>query len=126
MIVDTEQLLDFVHYHRPFHLAVMDCDPDSCDMKEAGLKNVFQLMRCRIHERRYSRAILGTEDSTNRYDRIIQMIQSSFSDLLDERRIYYTIFRQEDQGIDRMYRALGAACAVQLQSDGSWVHSQLP
>lgn len=124
MIADSEQLAQFIRHHRPLHIAVTAIDPhlegDSADF----LRLLTRMVATASEPKRYPRLVFTSECNVSLWASAIEFLAVHCPTLLLERRVFCTWARPDDQGVDRMYRAIGAAQAVSLQ-DGVWREPRL-
>jgi len=119
LIADSDELATYIRYHRPLHLAVTAVDPTLAGDTTEVLHALLRIITTQANSGRYARIILVSEMRTNVWEAVITFIADHYLSVLSQRRVFCSWARPTDEGVDRMYRAIGAAQAVSLQ-DGVW------
>jgi len=119
MVADSAQLAQFIRCYRPLHIAVTAIDAPLQPDSEDWLRSLLRIVSTEHSPGRYERIVLVSESNAGSWRTAIEFIVANFPDVLLERRVFCTWARPSDEGIERMYRAIGAAQAVSLK-EGVW------
>jgi len=118
IVVDSIDLLEYLHRYQPLHIAALVCSIVDAESKQR-LEAVLRLASSAADNRRYARVIVGTYEVRSKMPELLQTVVGIRPDLVDERRLFVTVFRTIDSGIEGVFRAIGSAQPVSRAADGS-------